>query len=126
MNMLKTIGLAAVLAWPAGVAMAHDDGPQADGHAPAGVMFDHMHKAGGFMLGYRYSWSGQSGDFLNGTTVVGDTPILHKACQNPVVAGHDHLLPAVQWTGDGVRRLPGDQHPRLAAPRARGRGPGGG
>ena len=25
---------------------------QADGHAPAGVMFEHVHKAGEFMLGY--------------------------------------------------------------------------
>jgi hypothetical protein len=29
--------------------------PLADQHAPAGVMFDHMHKAGGFMVGYRYA-----------------------------------------------------------------------
>lgn len=72
-------------------AAAHD-GPKADGHGPAGVMVDHMHKAGEVMVGYRYSWSGQSGDLLNGTTVVDDHGILHKACQNPKVVGHEHCM----------------------------------
>lgn len=48
-------------------ALAHTEGGNAwtgarpDGHAPAGVMGDHMHKAGEWMIGYRYnrvSWSG--------------------------------------------------------------------
>ncbi len=41
-------------------------------HAPAGVMFDHMLPAGGFMVGYRYMWNSQSGDMLNGANAVSD------------------------------------------------------
>ncbi len=40
--------------------------PIPDGHAPAGVMVDHLHKAGEFMVGYRYSWGRQSGDITSG------------------------------------------------------------
>ncbi len=41
-------------------------------HAPAGVMYDHMHKAGEFMVGYRFMYSRQSGDTLRGTNSVSD------------------------------------------------------
>lgn len=39
-----------------GIALAHDDKTMArpDGHAPIGVMRDHGHKAGEFMVSYRY------------------------------------------------------------------------
>jgi hypothetical protein len=59
-----------------------DDGstPTPDGHAPAGVMNDHMHKAGEFMVGYRYSYMRNSGNTLNGTNKVGDHAIVHNAC----------------------------------------------
>jgi hypothetical protein len=43
-----------------------------DSHAPAGVMYDHMHKAGEFMVGYRFMYSRQSGDTLRGTNSVSD------------------------------------------------------
>jgi len=33
---------------------AHSGGQRADGHAPIGVMGDHVHRAGEFMLSYRY------------------------------------------------------------------------
>jgi Protein of unknown function (DUF3570) len=37
------------------------------GNVPAGVMFGHtLAKAGDMMVGYRYQWSSQSGDMLNG------------------------------------------------------------
>jgi hypothetical protein len=36
-------------------AAAEDSAPRPDEHAPAGVMFDHMHDAGEFMVGYRYA-----------------------------------------------------------------------
>jgi hypothetical protein len=68
--------------------------PIPEGHAPAGVMVDHMHKAGEFMVGYRYSWSKQSGDQLDGTKAIDindhDNPLLHKACQNAAKPGHEH------------------------------------
>ena len=57
--------------------------PIPDGHAPAGVMVDHLHKAGEFMVGYRYSWGRQSGDTLNGTKSVDDLAIRHNACLLP-------------------------------------------
>lgn len=41
-------------------------------HAPAGVLYDHMHKAGEFMVGYRFMYSRQSGDTLRGTNSVSD------------------------------------------------------
>ncbi len=49
--------------------------------APAGVMFDHMmHKAGAFMIGYRYMYSLQDGDMLRGTDPVGDAIIVANGC----------------------------------------------
>lgn len=84
-------GIAALaLATPA-IALAHD-GPKPDGHAPAGVMVDHMHKGGEFMIGYRYNWAKQAGDTLNGIRKVTDDPILHNACQNPRAVGHEHCM----------------------------------
>jgi hypothetical protein len=47
----------------AGLAQAHDDwqGARADAHAPIGVMGDHVHKAGEWMVGYRYMPMHQEG-----------------------------------------------------------------
>ncbi len=55
-------------------------GPLADQHAPAGVMFDHLHKKGEFMLGYRYFYSQAGGDMLHGTNKASDTEIVDKGC----------------------------------------------
>ncbi|MEQ1672025.1 MAG: transporter [Hyphomicrobium sp.] len=66
--------------------------PIPEGHAPAGVMVDHMHKAGEFMVGYRYSYSRMAGDTLTGTDTAPEHDILHDACQNPKVAGHEHCM----------------------------------
>lgn len=86
---------AGLLLTAATVSTANADEPGArpvpEGHAPAGVMVDHMHKGGEFMVGYRYSWSRSSGDTLAGTRAVDDHEIRHNAClfpgQNP--ADHD-------------------------------------
>jgi hypothetical protein len=56
-----------------------------DGHAPAGVMFDHMHKAGEWMVGYRYMWSRMDGDTLNGTSKATDAEIKMMGCNPPNV-----------------------------------------
>jgi len=45
----------------------HSGGPRADSHAPIGVMGDHMHKQGEWMLSYRYMDMSMSG-IRNGTT----------------------------------------------------------
>ncbi len=74
------LGFSSALALSATTASAHDNGPIPDGHAPAGVMFDHMHKAGEWMVGYRYMWSRANGDTLNGTRAVSDEEIAMKGC----------------------------------------------
>jgi hypothetical protein len=51
------------------------------GHAPAGVMFDHMlPNAGDVMLGYRYMYGRQAGDMLHETSPVSDQAIASSAC----------------------------------------------
>lgn len=55
-------------------------GPLADQHAPAGVMFDHLHKKGELMLGYRYFYSHAGGDMLHGTNKASDMEIIDKGC----------------------------------------------
>ncbi len=53
------------------------------GHAPAGVMFDHMlSQAGDVMLGYRYMYGRQAGDMLHGEHVAGDRAIAVNGCGN--------------------------------------------
>ena len=56
-------------------------GPLADTHAPAGVMFDHMHKAGEWMveLPLREQLRGQP-DLLHGIHTVTDDVIAEKGC----------------------------------------------
>ena len=54
--------------------------PLADTHAPAGVMFDHMHKAGEWMVGFRYAYTSAGGDMLHGTRKAGDQEIADKGC----------------------------------------------
>jgi hypothetical protein len=46
-----------------------------DTHAPAGVMADHMHTAGEFMIGLRYMYSRSGSTILNGTNEVGDAAL---------------------------------------------------
>ncbi|MEX2166068.1 MAG: hypothetical protein WD852_03485 [Methyloceanibacter sp.] len=55
-------------------------GPLADTHAPAGVMFDHMHKAGEFMFGYRYAGTFASGSTQHGSHTVTDNVIAERGC----------------------------------------------
>lgn len=54
--------------------------PLADTHGPAGVMFDHMHKAGEFMLGYRYAGTYAGGDILHNKNSVNDHEIADNGC----------------------------------------------
>jgi hypothetical protein len=70
---------------------AHDGGPLPEGHAPAGVMVDHLHKAGEFMVGYRYGYFRNDGDYLHGTKSVDDHTLRNYACVFP---GQDPLAPA--------------------------------
>lgn len=72
-----------VLAMLTGAAHADPAGPApklADQHAPAGVMFDHMHKAGEFMIGVRYAYTEASGNMLHGTDKASDHEIVENGC----------------------------------------------
>ncbi|MEC4748388.1 DUF3570 domain-containing protein [Methylomicrobium sp. Wu6] len=68
------------------LAASGDHGSHAHHHhqhgapAPAGVMFDHMIGKGGFMVGYRYMYSGQSGDMLLGSNSASDPAIVAGGC----------------------------------------------
>jgi hypothetical protein len=67
------LALSALVAHAPG-SLAHDEPVQLrpGSHAPAGVLYDHMHKAGEFMIGYRFMYSRQDGDTLRGTRAVSD------------------------------------------------------
>jgi hypothetical protein len=52
----------------------------ADQHAPAGVMFDHMHKAGEVMVGFRYAGSFAGGDMLHGTHSASNQEVIDNGC----------------------------------------------
>jgi len=78
----------------------HESHEHAHGHAPAGVMFDHMlPKAGDFMVDYRYMYSRQSGDTLRGSNAVSDQEIINQGCGSDVcrvtpeeMSMHMHML----------------------------------
>jgi hypothetical protein len=52
----------------------------ADQHAPAGVMFDHMHKAGDIMVGFRYAGSFAGGGMLHGENSANDQQVMDEGC----------------------------------------------
>lgn len=55
-----------------------DDSPgRPDAHAPIGVMGEHMHPAGGFMLSYRYMFMNMDGS-RDGDSRVGDGEVLRR------------------------------------------------
>lgn len=59
----------------------HHHHGHAGAHAPAGVMFSHtLGKAGDVMVGYRFMWTNQSGDLLNGTRSVSDAALIERGC----------------------------------------------
>ena len=66
---------ATLLAMVPAVAMAHDPAApvRADGHAPIGVMGDHMHKKGEWMLSYRYMRMDMEGNRIGTNDVSPDT-----------------------------------------------------
>ena len=43
-------------------------------------MFDHMHKAGEVMVGFRYAGSFAGGDMLHGTHAVNDQNVIDNGC----------------------------------------------
>jgi hypothetical protein len=54
------------------VAAAEEGPPSPDEHAPAGVMFDHLHGAGEFMIGYRAAYERAGPDMRRGSHQASD------------------------------------------------------
>ncbi len=82
MKTFKSKGLTAALLATLSFAPAHADNDKtsgsairADGHAPAGVMLDHMHSAGEFMVGYRYMYSSAGNVMLQGKDQASDAAL---------------------------------------------------
>jgi hypothetical protein len=69
-----TVGLFIALAVPAG-AQTDWTSSRPDGHAPLGVMGDHMHEQGEYMFSYRFMWMGMEGS-LEGTAKLRDEDIV--------------------------------------------------
>ena len=62
---------------------SHHASAHSESHAaiPAGVIAGHMlHEAGDFMLGYRFGYGRQGGDFLRGSDEVSDATLRNRAC----------------------------------------------
>jgi hypothetical protein len=69
----RRLSLIALTAIPLSATAAEQPGlPSPADHGPAGVMADHMHGAGEFMIGYRYMVSRSGGTILNGEDEVSD------------------------------------------------------
>lgn len=84
---LPALGVCLALAVSAApsIALADSDpstGPLPDTHGPAGVMFDHMHKKGEWMFGFRYMYSSESGDILHGGSKAGDQMIVDRGLRS--------------------------------------------
>ena len=61
--------------WAEGIEEGHHHAPRPDSHAPIGVMGDHRHKEGEWMVSYRFKTMRMSGS-LNGSSRVSDQQIL--------------------------------------------------
>lgn len=75
MRRFLTCALAASALSLPSAALAHDDeaAVRADGHAPIGVMGDHMHKAGEFMISYRFMHMDMDGNRIGTDSVSPET-----------------------------------------------------
>ena len=77
MKFISLLSGAALACLSLSVASAHEDGsegPHASGHAPIGVMGDHRHKAGEWMISYRYMHMDMDGN-RDGTDALSPTEI---------------------------------------------------
>lgn len=66
---MKNFALAAALAALLPVCASAHDGPHADSHAPLGVMSDHTHEKGEFMLSYRFMHMDMAGNRIGSDSV---------------------------------------------------------
>lgn len=80
---IKLIACIALL-HAAGFANAHESAPRADSHAPIGIMGDHMHKLGEWMVSYRYMSMAMSGNLLGDSSISDDEVVTTQP--NPYAA----------------------------------------
>ena len=102
-NAALKVDLSAPLLAGDGGHQGHDH-PADNGHGanqpPAGVMAHHMlHRAGDFMVGYRYMYSRLDGDMLHGSNAADDQAIIGQGCGGDVcrltpdeMSMHMHML----------------------------------
>jgi len=83
MSHTMNVSLCSLLAFFSVTASAFADQVKApDDHAPIGVMGDHLHHEGSWMVGYRYSETHTSG-LKDGTHTVADTDLVHTYGEVP-------------------------------------------
>lgn len=75
---------------------------RADSHAPIGVMGDHLHKEGEFMLSYRYMWMDMDGS-RDGDNNISDQQVLQDFRITPTeMTMQMHMLGAMYATSDDL------------------------
>ncbi len=73
-----------LLLWTATSARAHWTSARPDGHAPIGVMGEHTHSRGEWMVSYRYMWMDMEGSLL-GSSAISDLEVVSPAGQGFIV-----------------------------------------
>lgn len=80
----------------------HYQHPRPDAHAPIGVMGDHRHKAGEFMLSYRYMWMDMEGS-RSGSQSISDSDALQDFMVTPTEMTMEmHMLGAMYAPSNDV------------------------
>lgn len=98
MKKITLLGLALGLTIQSG--LAGNLSSRADGHAPIGVMGDHVHREGKAMLSYRYGYMEMDGN-LNGTSRVSTQDVLQDFMVVPVeMTTERHMLGAMFAAND--------------------------
>lgn len=94
-------GACALALCSASVAMAGSS-TQPDDHAPIGVMGDHLHKAGGWMVGYRYEYLHSSG-VRSGRHSVDNAAVLASYGEAPIAMDMEmHMLEVMRGITDNL------------------------
>jgi hypothetical protein len=81
-------------------------------HGPAGVMTDHMHEAGEFMIGYRYMFDYSGDAMLRGWDEIDDMPLAHAgfASTPERMTMHMHMLDLMYAPTDWLTLMLMPQH----------------
>ena len=89
----------------------HQDGEtiEADRHAPMGVMGDHLHEKGEWMVSYRFMSMGMEGNLLGSAAIDPDTIVFRVVDADPVVPNHPvcHVTDCVTFGAGSHRNLAG-------------------